>query len=67
MSMKKVYNCDICRSEREPEKLTGIYFQGMTKFKFDEAESTDGVHICTGCLLQLKSELSVIEFPEKKV
>ncbi len=57
--MKKVtYSCDICRDETPKDQLMGCNFRNMKEFKLDTAASTDGVHICMGCLRQLEQQLA---------
>lgn len=58
MGMKKVYSCNICRDETPMLSLTGLNFSGMKTFKLDTPQSTDGVHICDGCLQQLREQLA---------
>lgn len=53
MGFKAVYNCDICRDEMPKSRLVGCCFSDMKKFKLSGPESTDGVHICGGCLQQI--------------
>lgn len=56
MGMKKIYNCDICRDEMDRNKLIGLNFIDNKQFKFDKPTSTDGVHICIQCLVQIKDQ-----------
>jgi len=57
MGMKRVYKCDICRSEKKPLELFGICFKSKG-FKIEGYASTDGVHICIECAKMLKTELN---------
>ncbi len=57
MSFKAVYTCDICREDALKANIRGCNFSGMRTFKISDAESTQGVHICIGCLDQLKAQL----------
>jgi hypothetical protein len=57
MGTKRVYTCDICRSEKSPGQLIGCNFTNMTQFKLATVYSTDGVHICKDCLKQLKEQI----------
>ena len=58
-TMKKViYSCDICRDPADRVSLVGLNFSGMKRFKIDTVQSTDGVHICIGCLKQLQEQLA---------
>lgn len=55
---KTVYSCDICREATEITALRGLYFSGMKKFQLTDPAATDGIHICNGCLDQLREQLS---------
>lgn len=59
MGKKITYNCDICREDKKFDELVGLNFTGMTKFKFDTARATDGVHICLSCLQQIKEQIEL--------
>ena len=58
MGMKKIYTCDICRDQVDPEKSFGVVFSGIKKFTLGGYGSTDGIHICYGCANQLSEHLS---------
>lgn len=57
MSFRKVWKCDICREETLEANIRGCNFSGMREFKLGVAQSTDGVHICIGCLQQIADQL----------
>lgn len=58
MSMKTIYTCDICRGPAErKEHVMGVCFSSLKKFTLREAESTQAIHICLGCLDQLRAQL----------
>jgi hypothetical protein len=57
MSKKITYSCDICRDEMPKDQLLGCHFSNLKDFKLAPAESTDGVHICMGCLGQLQAQM----------
>ena len=59
MGKKIIYNCDICNEKKNFDELVGLNFINMTKFKFDTARSTDGVHICLSCLQQIKEQIAL--------
>lgn len=59
MGKKIIYNCDICRENKNHAELIGLNFSGMKEFKFDTAASTDGVHICMDCIRQIKEQIAV--------
>lgn len=54
--MKVNYSCDICRDHAPKADLHGIHFLNMKKFDIRDAASTDGIHICIGCLTQLAEQ-----------
>lgn len=60
MTMKKIYSCNLCHDEKKPEEMMGLKFSNMVLFKLDETRSTEGQHICLGCLRQLKEQLPKI-------
>lgn len=64
MGFKAVYNCDICRDEMPKARLIGCNFRDMKKFKLDSPESTNGIHICDGCLQQIVEQAPKF-IPEK--
>lgn len=66
MGAKKIYNCDICRDEKDPDILFGIFFSDLRTFTISSARSTDGVHICVGCMQQLKDQIAKLEIPLTK-
>lgn len=53
MSLKKIYSCNMCVSEKPKSELVGLYFKNLTEFELTEPEKTDGQHICKSCLSQL--------------
>lgn len=57
MSKNVTYSCNICRDVMPKDQLLGCNFSGMKKFKLDTPGSTDGVHICMGCLGQLQAQM----------
>lgn len=59
MTKKTTYICDVCRDETPKADLMGLNFSGMKKFKLDKPESTDGTHICLGCLNQLQVQMGI--------
>ena len=58
MGSKIIYTCNICREEKNPEKLVGIVFTDYYNFKLGSPSETQGVHICIGCAEQLKQLLN---------
>lgn len=56
MGYKAVYNCDVCRDEMPRTQLIGCNFSGMKKFTLSAPETTQGVHICGGCLQQIAEQ-----------
>ena len=57
MSYREVYKCDICREEKDRERMMGCNFKDLRRFTLDVPGSTKGVHICTDCLDQLAEQL----------
>jgi hypothetical protein len=53
MTMKKLYSCNICRDERNPDFLVGMNFKGTNNFVIDYTRSTDGAHVCFSCMDQM--------------
>lgn len=53
MSFRAIYKCDICRDDTAKEQVVGAHFIGMKNFKLSAPESTQGVHICLGCIGQI--------------
>lgn len=56
--MKREYSCDICRDPKPKAVLHGVHFLDLRKFDLRDADSTEGVHICTQCLRQLSVQAS---------
>jgi hypothetical protein len=54
--MKQEYSCDICRDPKKPHELHGVHFLDYRKFDIRDARSTDGIHICFGCMDQLAAQ-----------
>jgi hypothetical protein len=50
MTMKKIYSCNLCNEEKAPEEMMGLKFSNLVLFKLESTRSTDGQHICFGCL-----------------
>lgn len=57
MSMKIIYKCDICRDEKDKAQLMGCNFTTLNKFKLDKPQTTEGVHICNSCLMQIRDQM----------
>jgi len=56
--MLKKYACNICREDaRDPSILYGVNFCDLHNFTLGNYGSTDGIHICFTCAIQLKKEL----------
>lgn len=62
---KSTYFCDICHDEQPAEALIGLRFKNTKQFVFDVARSTDGTHICNGCMEQLRQQLAPKQPPHK--
>jgi len=59
MGAKKIYTCDICRTEiKDPKESFGIHFTNNTAFTLGGYGCTDGTHICFRCARQLKLHLN---------
>lgn len=58
MGMKTIYNCDICREDKNPSVLIGVRFSGLHHFTLGGHGCTEGVHICFDCARQLKTHLN---------
>lgn len=56
MGFKAVYNCDICRDHIPKTQLVGCNFSTLKKFRLSGPETTQGVHICGGCLQQIAEQ-----------
>lgn len=57
MSLKKIYNCDVCRTDKKIDELLAVNFSGMSKFVLVEAtalRSHEGVHLCKSCCVQIQ-------------
>jgi hypothetical protein len=58
MSARRVYRCELCRDELKPdERCFGLNFSTLKKFKLADPASTDGAHVCFGCLQQLELQI----------
>lgn len=55
--MTRVYTCNICSEGKEPKDMYGIRWGDIDVFVIDEAQSTDGFHICVGCMSNLKEQI----------
>ena len=65
--MEKIYSCNICGDKIEKtdlSKAVGIHFYDLKKFTIGGYASTDNVHICEGCLKQLKYHLKGLDIKE---
>lgn len=56
--MKRVYECNICRTTIKPVNLYGVYFLDLKKFTLGCYGSTEGTHICLNCASQLRDHLN---------
>lgn len=64
MSFRAIYKCDICRDDTAKEHTIGVCFSNLKVFKLRGPESTQGTHICIGCLEQLRQQAdSVLHAP----
>lgn len=57
MGKRVIFDCNICREDKDWKEMWGVIFSNMTKFKIGDPKSTDGVHICDMCLNQLREQL----------
>lgn len=57
MSKRILYRCDICRDDVPKIECFGLNFSTLKKFHLADPDSTDGVHICWGCIQQLEEQI----------
>jgi hypothetical protein len=59
MSMKKVYTCNICQSEKPEAEVAGFWFgTNESEPKLIMPEKTANIHICTSCQPALRFALN---------
>lgn len=56
--LEKVYKCNLCHEQREPQAMMGLFFADLYTFTLCDARETDGSHICMRCLGQLERQLA---------
>lgn len=56
MTMKKLYSCNLCGDEFNPNFLVGMRFAGAKKFEISYARQTDGTHVCFRCMDQIYTQ-----------
>lgn len=63
MSFRTIYQCDLCRTDTIKANVMGLYFVNLWEFRISEPEATQGTHVCTRCLDQLRKQLGPIQVP----
>jgi hypothetical protein len=60
MSFRAIYKCDICRDDTDKQYVVGVCFSGLKNFKLKSPETTQGTHICLGCLHQIHQQADAV-------
>lgn len=55
MAVKRIYSCNLCREDRNPDSLIGLYWSTFPKGWTEKPAYETETHICLTCITNIQA------------